>query len=152
MVTLTWSKLQLDPQPRRKCCIIPPSIFVELPSMLLHQISSLEWMRKRESRTWTEADSMVGDDSDGNFVCGDLHKAATGGASVYLAPREKECRDQGYNNSGYRLETRTGRPYDFSASGWVSSDHNPTNRMTQMRKIARGGLLCDDPGLGKTIT
>ena len=62
----------------------------------------------------------------------DIHSAATGGATVMLRSRD--------GKSSVRISQYTGEEVH------VRMDH------PLPRNVARGGLLCDDPGLGKTIT
>mmetsp|Transcript_30726 Transcript_30726/g.46567 ORF Transcript_30726/g.46567 Transcript_30726/m.46567 type:complete len:1349 (-) Transcript_30726:1623-5669(-) len=101
-----------------------------------HQVRSLEWMRTREVREWTEDDilrqqrGLISED-------GDCHRAVTGGSTVKLQSRR-------YPNLMFRLDTNSGR-----ILGELLEDDNTPHLS---RKVARGGLLCDDPGLGKTIT
>eukprot|EP00804_Cyclotella_cryptica_P023714 CCRYP_017271-RB/>CCRYP_017271-RB protein AED:0.03 eAED:0.03 QI:232/1/1/1/0.75/0.77/9/691/1469 len=113
-----------------------------------HQIRSLEWMEMRERRCITEGDvlrvheRMTSQDyflDEGAKVCGgDYHRAVTGGATVLLIPRaNSNCAD-----------APGPRRFDL-ASGCEASFACAPRSIT---KCARGGLLCDDPGLGKTIT
>ena len=97
-----------------------------------------------------------------NTQDGDAHRAATGGATVVLRPRRWQQRDgirdeldadvasdgssapvriSQYNHSEV-METRK----FCNSSGVVDSDSVGDNPLA--RKVARGGLLCDDPGLG----
>ena len=113
-----------------------------------HQINSLDWMRKREIKGLNEADTLndhgTGLDIVGGedaLVGGDFHRAASGGASILL------CRANGNGSldSGsdtVRINGRTG----------VVIDSNSLSAVGRLKKFARGGLLCDDPGLGKTIS
>lgn len=68
---------------------------------------------------------------------GDCHRAASGGASVVLCPRHKS---QGENGNEIRISQYNGDEIMIRPDDPLS------------RRLARGGLLCDDPGLGKTIT
>ena len=94
-----------------------------------HQVKSLSWMRQREARCFTEND--MASLPIGNVEL-DIHSAATGGATVMLRSRD--------GNSSVRISQYTGEEVH------VRMDH------PLPRNVARGGLLCDDPGLGKTIT
>eukprot|EP00934_Nitzschia_sp_Nitz4_P008343 Nitzschia sp. Nitz4//scaffold59_size112058//100048//103237//NITZ4_004128-RA/size112058-augustus-gene-0.96-mRNA-1//1//CDS//3329555180//8333//frame0 len=81
-------------------------------------------MRQRESTQLTENQmDMSGPDN---------HRAATGGTSVVLS-----CPGGG---SPIRIRQDSGAPIVLRADDPLA------------RRVARGGLLCDDPGLGKTIT
>ena len=113
-------------------------LFVSLqsvvPSLKLdlfpHQTRSLSWMELREKSSVTEGDIIRRDDKLG----GDLHRAVTGGASICLNPRRSCCNP---NATRIRFDAMTG---DALGAGALST------------RCARGGLLCDDPGLGKSIT
>jgi hypothetical protein len=63
----------------------------------------------------------------------DVHSAATGGATVLL-------RSPDGDGNAVRISQYTGAEVKLLRSDPLS------------RTVARGGLLCDDPGLGKTIT
>ncbi|KAL7558179.1 hypothetical protein ACA910_016232 [Epithemia clementina (nom. ined.)] len=107
-----------------------------LPRLRLyqHQISSLAWMRDRETRQWSESEVLVRSSSwhDKNHSCldGDWHRAVTGGQSTLLRTKDGiwTC----------RLQQTTGTEWHTTG--------------TMRQSIARGGLLADEPGLGKTIT
>jgi SNF2-related domain/Bromodomain len=109
-----------------------------------HQIKSLYWMRMRETKSISESDltkdttisNLRNDNNDG-----DLHRAASGGASVALTPRPR--RQQGQLNS---------RPAVVRVCQRTGEEMNVHEKDVLSRSLARGGLLCDDPGLGKTIT
>ena len=108
-----------------------------------HQIRSLEWMEIRERKCTTEEDlfrrqdnSSLSSVSAGESICGgDYHRAVTGGATVLLSSR-------GDAGSSLRFHSESGYAIPMISN-------NETQRAT---RCARGGLLCDDPGLGKTIT
>jgi hypothetical protein len=112
---------------RRTCRTFHEALRATVPGLrrlrlYSHQIDSLSWMREREARSLCENDCLVGSGDD-------LHRAATGGLTTLLRTR---C-----NQASVRVVQTTGmefQPYIIP------------------RKVARGGLLCDDPGLGKTIT
>ena len=102
-----------------------------------HQISSLVWMRERERHELWEADCL---DNTPNGRCapdGDLHRAVTGGHTVRL------CRRNGRIEDCFRVDTFTGREFQPTAS---------SGGVIPRRHVCRGGLLVDEPGLGKTIT
>ena len=101
-----------------------------------HQIRSLEWMRSREVHEWTENHVLDGRSSSLS-VDGDCHRCITAGATVLLRPRRTP-------DATFRLDTQSGRVCTDFKSSHGSIHHS--------RRAARGGLLCDDPGLGKTIT
>jgi SNF2 family DNA or RNA helicase len=90
-----------------------------------HQAESLRWMRERERPTLTESEILQTDDCN-------LHRAVTGGLTVLL-----QARDDSFS---IRLDAITGCEYCCPPS------------IRKPRNVARGGMLCDDPGLGKTIT
>jgi hypothetical protein len=95
-------------------------------------------MRLRETKPILESDFSITASNRQRIHSkgGDVHRAASGGASVLLSPRFKthgkdsDVRVSQYN--GDEVHIRTDDPLS--------------------RQVARGGLLCDDPGLGKTIT
>lgn len=101
-----------------------------------HQVRSLEWMRGREVCEWTENHVL-----DSRYrplsTDGDCHRAVTAGATVLLRSRDTP-------RQSYRLDSRFGIVMKDVAS--------ERDDFYLSRKVARGGLLCDDPGLGKTVT
>ena len=113
-----------------------------------HQINSLDWMRKREIKGLNEADTLydhgIGFDTVGGedaLVGGDFHRAASGGASILLSRGDGNAAlDSG--STTVRINGRTG----------VVIDSKSLSHIGRLKKFARGGLLCDDPGLGKTIS
>ena len=121
-----------------------------------HQVTSLSWMRQRETLELTEFSCQ--ERFTGNACYGgDAHRAITGGTTVQLIPRRKQktsnnkanrrtTKDSSVPFAHYptRLDQRFGRTSGLEEQDGVES--------TLARKIARGGMLCDDPGLGKTIT
>jgi hypothetical protein len=106
-----------------------------------HQCHSLSWMRQREASTLrTEADCLhLAPATDSAVVDGDVHRAVTGGTTVLLATRPV------LNHVAWsvRVDART---------GYTIPPEQSQNELALGRRVARGGLLCDDPGLGKTIT
>jgi len=121
---------------RRSCSYLHNTLRAVVPGLKLrlysHQITSLSWMRSRECKLITEQDC-TGPDTAG-CPDGDLHRALTGGHSVLLMLRSGDSSQQ------MRINQYTGREI-------------PGEDLEKLpRAVARGGLLCDDPGLGKTIT
>jgi hypothetical protein len=103
-----------------------------------HQINSLSWMRTRESRSILETDCVGPPAVIPTERCyGDLHRAVTGGQSVLLSSRPGT---PGTPSIGIRVNQYTGYELELEQLQAIP------------RHVARGGLLCDDPGLGKTIT
>lgn len=94
-----------------------------------HQIRSLSWMRSREVQHITEKNMALLENSKG---ARDLHGAATGGSTVLLRGRNSRSCVRISQYSGEEVLLRQDDPLS--------------------RSVARGGLLCDDPGLGKTVT
>jgi len=102
-----------------------------------HQITSLSWMRQCETRPITESHclSTTARNSQRDHVScpdGDWHRAVTAGQSTLLRTRDGKFH--------CRLSQTTG----LELTGLDEHVHN--------RSVARGGLLADEPGLGKTIT
>lgn len=126
---------------RRVCKHFYTSLRSAVPGLRLrlytHQVNSLSWMRECESRDLYESDMALGPTANTRFVLGgdDIHRACSGGASVVLRPKGKSIAE------AIRISQFTGREIS------IRSD-DPLSR----RPVARGGLLCDDPGLGKTVT
>jgi SNF2-related domain len=71
--------------------------------------------------------------TENNSADSDVHRAITGGQTVWLCPATDSTK-------GIRINQYTGNEVKDCEISALS------------RKAARGGLLCDDPGLGKTIT
>jgi hypothetical protein len=103
-----------------------------------HQVKSLLWMRWRETRQLLESDLMMSIQSQSrlqphiNSRDGDAHRAATAGGSTLLCPREEK--------DGVRISQANGDELETIGESVMS------------RPLARGGMICDEPGLGKTIT
>lgn len=133
-------------------CKVVPGLRLKL---FYHQIRSLEWMERRERKVVTESDAIgyyAGGSNDNTtslaseyflhegeaVLGGDYHRAITGGSTVLLCPRPVT----GGNHS-------QGGAMRFDSQNGVII---PVETSPVSRKSARGGLLCDDPGLGKTIT
>lgn len=119
---------------RRSCTALHESLRAVVPGLKLdlyrHQVNSLAWMRERETRPLYESDCLV--PSQG--VDGDLHRAATGGLTVLLQQRKDP----------------TAKPVRLLQ--WSGREVSDSDMASLPRAVARGGLLCDSPGLGKTIT
>jgi SNF2-related domain len=102
-----------------------------------HQIKALKWMRSKETKVLQESDLLHGSSNPHSCtsanVDADLHRSITGGQTVYLE-------SSGDPTERIRLDQCTGSELK---GDYVTSLH---------RQVARGGLLCDDPGLGKTVT
>jgi hypothetical protein len=126
---------------RCTCSHIHKALRAVVPGLKLrlyrHQIKSLCWMRTREASSLSEADLIKLSPSSPHAIDGDAHRSATCGWTVSLAPRSPDS--SAFPNE-VRINQVTGREVEITGLG-------PLNRM-----VARGGLLCDDPGLGKTIT
>jgi SNF2-related domain len=110
-----------------------------------HQVASLAWMRSRECRQLSEADVLKPTSTAAAFspqdafspVDTDAHRTVTGGQTVLLTSRPVRDNEAAVH---VRLDQMTGIE--------VQDDEFAKGR----RQVCRGGLLCDDPGLGKTIT
>ena len=140
-----------------------------VPGLMLqlfhHQVRSLEWMEIRERRCITEEDLLCSSDNhdsttmmggsmlhDGESVCGgDYHRAVTGGASVKLCTRRpnNSLSDNGVAKL-YRFDALSGS--SINTTQFVNEHSKQLPSHLRSTKAARGGLLCDEPGLGKTVT
>lgn len=98
-----------------------------------HQVKSLGWMRYRETQSISEGDLISTVNRRVHCMDGDPHRSATGGGTTLLLDRREGA-------EGVHIS-------QFDGGEVIVQDDNPLSRM-----VARGGLLCDDPGLGKTIT
>jgi len=106
-----------------------------------HQVRSLHWMRLREEHHAKDDDVMnLGPNNTevDEVIHGDVFRSVTSGGIVSLAPRRRK-------GSFWQINSWT---------GVCSLDYRKRRIKTvaRCRNVARGGLLCDDPGLGKTIT
>jgi hypothetical protein len=127
---------------RCSCSYLHNTLRAVVPGLNLrlysHQINSLSWMRTRESRSILETDCVGPSAVIPTERCyGDLHRAVTGGQSVLLSSRPDT---PGTPSIDIRVNQYTGYELELE------------QLQTIPRHVARGGLLCDDPGLGKTIT
>ena len=128
---------------RSSCTYLHTVLRAIVPGLKLrlfqHQITSLDYMRRREINELSEDHSISNyDSSSSGAYGGDIHRTITGGVSVCLQSRKDR-------NHRFRLNQQNGRLYHTSLKG---GDHN----FVLARKAARGGFLCDEPGLGKSIT
>lgn len=108
-----------------------------------HQVRSLEWMRKRENHQYTEDNIMMckpNDIATDEVLCGDQYRSVTAGTIVSLVPRYGQA-----TGSFWHINSWTG-----VASLDYKQDR--VRNVAKCRNVARGGILSDDPGLGKTIT
>ena len=130
---------------RRTCIYLHKSLEAVVPGLKLrlyrHQIKSLIWMRKREASSLMETDLLRLPSSSPHAIDGDAHRAATCGLTARLAPRSVRSDSSDADDPDViRVHQISGREVDPSGIAGLA------------RNVARGGLLCDDPGLGKTIT
>lgn len=120
-----------------------------------HQIKSLSWMRQREIKQITEDDMMKRSETTTKTTTAgcemDMLRVASGGSSVLLhsaahtvseSTIRKDNDKEGNVISAVRISQCNGEEETIS--------HKRHGGLP--RRVARGGLLCDDPGLGKTIT
>lgn len=122
---------------RRTCKLMHQTLRSVVPGLKLqlytHQIESLSWMRNREINVIMENDLASYGHRRAHCREGDAHRAASGGASALLTARND-------NRDNFHISQYNGDEILLRSDDLLS------------RAIARGGLLCDDPGLGKTIT
>jgi len=112
-----------------------------------HQVNSLYWMRARECTSMSEYSAMQsGSDNTitGDLLCGDLYRSVTAGNVMAVVPRSKSHL-RGEKSAWWNVDCSSGAASRYDK-------RNDDRTMAKLRKVARGGLLCDDPGLGKTIT
>jgi hypothetical protein len=99
----------------------------------------------REARLITERDLLVGTSALSSLKNenndGDLHRAASGGATCSVRPRPRKTDDS------LIVRQPVVRMSQESGDEMIVDMKDPLSRT-----LSRGGLLCDDPGLGKTIT
>ena len=128
---------------RQSCKLFHHCMRSVVPGMKLrlyaHQIRSLEWMRRRETKELSEEEVLNNESNlfGEECVSGDMHRAVTGGASTCLRLRG--------TREVFRINQQTGNEIAYTAN-------ESKKGFALSRRISRGGLLCDDPGLGKTIT
>jgi hypothetical protein len=141
--------LELDAL-RCTCSCLHNAFRAVVPGMKLklykHQIESLAWMRTRETRCLREIDCLNNEQRTDAFSPSDtdIHRSVSGGSTCLLKPNHTPLRPLASSNrdaTPIRIDQQTGLE--------VLDDDFRYNRF---RFVARGGLLCDDPGLGKTIT
>jgi hypothetical protein len=122
---------------RSTCSYLYTVLQAVVPGMKLqlysHQIKSLSWMRTREAEHLVETDLCDLSPTSPHAVAGDAHRAATGGLTTKLVPRPRETSSA----CAIRINQLTGNEVGCA------------NVSDLDRTVARGGLLCDDPGLGK---
>ena len=128
---------------RLSCTYLHTILRAVVPGLKLrlfqHQITSLEYMRRREIIEFSEEHCLSTNDASSSVAYGgDIHRAITGGVSVGLQSRKDRHRR-------YRLDQQNGNTYQTSLQGRYHD-------IVLARKAARGGFLCDEPGLGKSIT
>ena len=145
---------------RRTCRTLHYMLRSVVPGMKLqlyaHQINSLSWMRRREIRHLEENDFLIPVVSDSHRAGsighgkllpeddGDAHRALTCGATVYLRERQYP------QLHGTVLTSSTARDVRVSQDTGIEVDLPPDGALS--RSVGHCGLLCDSPGLGKTIS
>lgn len=115
-----------------------------------HQIHSVSWMRRREAslirteRDCLEMDNDGGVDAAGaTFLDSDIHRSVTGGATVRLELR-RPCNDKkGNKDNDFDGNARVVIRLDSCTGHEIEPDTG-----SLPRQVARGGMLCDEPGLG----
>jgi hypothetical protein len=126
---------------RSTCMYLHWSLRSIVPGLRLrlyaHQVNSLYWMRRREAslmKTESDCDNAL-ESSYGE----DVRRAITGGASVRLSSNPS------VSNRAIYLYIDPWTGLEILREELLGNEKLP-------RRVACGGLLCDDPGLGKTIT
>lgn len=146
------------------------------PSIRLyrHQIASLLWMRQRETKLITEQDCLqTNESSTASYLSpeqydytedDDYHRVVTGGCTARLAVRKLSSLSESSNSLSMQQTADASHPMQgvpLNASEKVTYIYEeiridqlngkevltPTENLAS-REVARGGLLCDDPGLG----
>jgi hypothetical protein len=128
---------------RCSCTHLHLSLRAVVPGLKLrlfkHQITSLDCMRRREIQELSEDRSLAPTYPNVAYG-GDMHRALTGGASVCMESRtNRQLR--------YRVDQQFGKAFVTAPRS-----RRGTDEFSLARKSARGGFLCDEPGLGKSIT
>ena len=128
---------------RCSCVHLHLSLRAVVPGLKLrlfkHQITSLDCMRRREIQELSEDKTLAPTYSNVAYG-GDMHRALTGGATVCMESRtNRQLR--------FRVDQQFGKAYVTAPRSRQAKD-----KISLARKSARGGFLCDEPGLGKTIT
>jgi hypothetical protein len=134
---------------RQTCKHMNHTLRAVVPGMKLtlfpHQVRSLQWMRRREMNYLTEDDAIqygVDNPCVDKVLNGDLYRSVTSGSMISVTPRRNK--DMG-SKSFWHINTWTGKCS-------LNYREERMRTISKYRSVARGGLLCDDPGLGKTIT
>ena len=137
---------------RNSCKYLYHNLRAIVPGMKLrlyeHQIRSLHWMRQREDNEMLEDDAIQWGPDNSTVdpcLCGDLYRSISSGTTVSMITRAESEKNLKDKKDFWHVNTMTG---DALSNG---SDYSKRT-MAKVKKVARGGLLCDDPGLGKTIT
>ena len=135
--------------------------------LYLHQIKSLAWMRHRECRSFSEGEilnSFYSSKQNSSVLFKqssyghDLYLSTSAGAVLTLEDKHgikgKNDTDKKSSTTKWQIDTRTGNILRCFQQYYENDEGSDSTISPAMwtRKIARGGLLCDDPGLGKTIT
>lgn len=112
---------------------IVPGLKLKLYS---HQLSSLSWMRRRESRALCETDLLLLDPRQGH----DLHGPATGGRTALLRPRPPTVKLPSASGATLQSVNEHWRPVRICTT--FGSERNWLEEAeTDPRCVVRGGLL-----------